>query len=500
MPPNPPRFVDREEELRTLRGIVERRRPSLLLLYGRRRVGKTYLLDHAWDGRRVFYYLAADSPARLNQQELLRDLSAWLQLPFDQQDFPTWRTIFRLFVQLARTAPLIVVLDEFQYLLGQEDDIASQLAAVWDREVGDAPLTIALSGSEITTMERLQQGSQPLYGRPDWSARLRPFDYWNTARMAPERSPREAALVYGIFGGTPRYLASSHADEPFDDFVTHSFLSPQGDVHLQVEHIIEQEKGIRDPADYRAVLTAIASGKTELNDITLAAGLGSTSHVARRALKVLEDLELVWRERNYGAADKAPYRYRIADNAVRFWYAFIHHNRGRLETGDPAAVWTHHVQPLLNDYMGKVFEQIAREGFRRWHARWGYTDAAQWSRWEGQDRNRRSIEIDIVAFLDDGRLLTGEIKWASQAVDYDVHRALLRDLDDLSRSGQGWARDALSPDHSAGFLYLSAGGFTDEFQQRAQQAGNMQLITLADLYADLGHPPLKGRATITKHP
>jgi len=111
------------------------------------------------------------------------------------------------------------------------------------------------------------------------------------------------------------------------------------------------------------------------------------------------------------------------------------------------------------------------------------------------DRVRLVVDhryVDQVAFLDDGRLLTGEIKWASQAVDYDVHRALLRDLDDLSRSGQGWARDALSPDHSAGFLYLSAGGFTDEFQQRAQQAGNMQLITLADLYADLGHPPLKG--------
>lgn len=481
----PPRFIDREDEVRALRQIVARHRPALILLYGRRRVGKTYLLDHAWEGQRVFYYLAADSPATLNRQELLRDLSAWTQVPLEQQDYPTWRTVFRLFVQLARQAPLVVVLDEFQYLLDQEDDIASQLAAVWDREVGDAPLTIALSGSEVTTMARLQQGSQPLYGRPDWSARLRPFDYWNTARMTPQRTPREAGLVYGIFGGTPRYLASGHAEEPLAAFVTHAFLSPQGDVHLQVEHIIEQEKGIREPADYRAVLTAIASGKTELNAITLAAGLGGTPHVARRALKVLENLELVWRERNYGAAETAPYRYRIADNAVRFWYTFIHQNRGRLETGDPAAVWTHRVQPLLNDYMGKVFEQIAREGFRRWHAAWGYADAAQWARWEGQDRNRRSIEIDIVASLDDGRLLTGEIKWSSRPVDDDVHRALLRDLEDLSRAGQGWARDALGPERSAGFLYLSAGGFTDEFQQRAQQAGNIQLITLAELYAGI---------------
>ena len=348
------------------------------------------------------------------------------------------------------------------------------------------PLSIVLSGSEVTTMERLQEGGQPLYGRPDWSARIRPFDYWNTALMAPERDPREAAVVYGIFGGTPRFLASSNADEPLADFVVHSFLSPQGDVHLQIQHIIEQEKGIRDPADYRAVLAAIADGKTQVNEITLAAGLGGKPYSVRRALLVLEDLELIWRERNYGAAERAPFRYRIADNAVRFWYRFIHPNRSRLETGDPAAVWTHQVQPFLNDYMGKVFERICREGFRRHHAAWGFVDAEHWARWKGQDRNRRSIETDIVALLDDGRVLTGEIKWTSRPTEYEVHRDLLRNLDDLARSGQGWARDALASDRSAGFLYCSAGGFSAEFQQRAEQAGNIHLVTLADLYMGTG--------------
>lgn len=477
------RFIDRAEEVRNLRRIVQRQRPALILVYGRRRVGKTYLLDHAWTGQRIFYFLAADSSALLNRQDLLRDLGAWSHLSLDLRDYPTWRTVFRLFVQLARDAPLIVVLDEFQYLLGQEDDVASQLAAVWDREVGDTSLTLVLSGSEVTTMERLQQGGQPLYGRPDWSTRIRPFDYWNTAQMAPGRNPREAALLYGIFGGTPRFLASSNADEPLEDFVVHSFLSPQGDVHLQVQHIIEQEKGIRDPADYRAVLSAIADGKTQLNEIALAAGLGGKPYIVRRALLVLENLELIWRERNYGAAERAPFRYRIADNAVRFWYRFIHPNRSRLETGDSSAVWTYQVQPFLSDYMGKVFERICREAFSRYHASWGYPDAAQWARWEGQDRHRRSIEVDIVALLDDGRVLTGEIKWTSRPTEYDVHRTLLRDLDDLSRSGQGWARDALAPDRSAGFLYFSAGGFSDEFQQRAAEAGNVRLVTLADLYA-----------------
>ena len=198
---------------------------------------------------------------------------------------------------------------------------------------------------------------------------------------------------------------------------------------------------------------------------------------------LFRSLELIWRERNYGAAEKAPYRYRIADNAIRFWYRFVHPNRSRLETGDPSAIWTYQVQPLLNDYMGKVFERICREAFRRHHSSWGYADAAQWARWEGQDRNRRGIEIDTVALLDNDRILTGEIKWTTRPSEYDIHRDLLRNLDDLARSGQGWARDALSPDRSAGFLYCSAGGFSAEFQQRAEQDGNVRLVTLADLYA-----------------
>ncbi len=488
------RLVDRATELRELRALADRGEPALALLYGRRRVGKTFLLDHAWAGRRHFYFLAADTTAELNRVELVRELAAWARDRRERDDitpdhYQSWRNVFRLFVDLAEPAPFVVVLDEFQYLMGTPDDVVSHLVAVWDRELRGRPLTLVLCGSEVATMERLERGDGPLYGRPNWVARLRPFDYRDAARMVPGRPPRDAAMVYGILGGTPRYLATIARDDDLADRVTATVLSPRGEVHGQLATLIEQEKGIRDSAEYRAVLTAVAGGCTLTDGIAAAAGLGARPHVVHRALQVLEGLELIERERNFGASERTPWRSRIADPAVRFWYRFVHPNRSRLETNEPDSatrIWRRRVAPHLNDYMGPVFERICRDGYHRYADRWGLSPATTWRRWEGHDRDRRSIELDIVARLDDGRVLTGEIKWSSKPVDIDVHVCLLRNLEDLARSGYAWAQDALAEDRSAGFLYCSAAGFTDHFRQRARDDPRVHFVTLEELYAPGG--------------
>jgi uncharacterized protein len=471
-------LVDREQELAELRRLPGRRE-RLAILYGRRQVGKTFLLSHAWPDRRVFYFLAADSTADLNRHDLLRELAAWGGRPLDPTDYPTWRTVFRLFVELATEDPLVVVLDEFQYLLEGPDDAASQLVAVWDREASGRPLTLVLSGSEVGTMERLQAGGQPLFGRVSWSARLHPFDYGDAARMVPGRPPRETALCFGIFGGMPRYLAAVEPDEALDAATVRTFVSPRGEVHLQLLTLLEQERGIRDPAAYRAVLSAVAAGRTEINEIAQAAGLGGQPHVVRRALQILDNLELVGRQRNFGAARTAAYRYYVIDNAALFWHLFVVPNRSRLATGDPAAIWRDAIEPHLDGYMGGVFERMVAQAYTRQHTAWELPGAREWARWEGRDRNRRNIEIDVVARLDDGRMLTGEIKWSSAARGFDVHRDLRRNLEDLANSGQGWAREALDGER----LYVSAAGFTADFRRWAESEPRVHLVTLDDLYA-----------------
>ncbi len=473
-------FIDREVELAELRSLAERGKPTLALVYGRRRVGKTYLLDHAWPDRRVFYFVAADATEELNRAELIRELGRWSGRQLDLNDYPTWRTVFRLLGDLARDLPLIAVLDEFQYLMGKPDAIASQLVAIFDRELRDRSLLLILSGSSVSMMEGLLHGSQPLFGRSGWSARINPFDYRDAARMVPNRPVREQALVYGIFGGTPRYLAAIDPGEPLSAAVMRTFLSPRGEVHLQLEHLIEQEQGIRKASDYNSVLAAIAHGQHEIGQIVNRSGVEVAS--VRVALKTLEELGYVWRERNFDASGPTPYQYRIAENAVAFWFRFVQANRSQLSTGATQEVWDHHVEPYLDGYMGKIFERMCREAFTRYHGRYSLAAAHDWARWEGQDRNRRPIEIDLVVRLDDQRLLTGEIKWSSKPQGPGLYTDLVRDLQDLGRSGQGWAKDALAADCSSGHLFVSAGGFAPEMVNLITSREDIIGWTLDDLY------------------
>jgi len=473
-------LVDRDQERTELQQLAREPGPHLAILYGRRQVGKTYLLGRTWPDARVFYFLAADTPAELNRRDLLRELAAWSKRDLNPDDYPTWRTVFRIFVEMAVEAPLVVILDEFQYLLGGPDDAASQLVAVWDREAAGRPLTLVLCGSEVSAMEHLLAGGQPLYGRASWSARLHVFDYRDAARMLPWCSAREAALYYGIFGGTPRYLVAARPDATLTDNVVRTVLSPRGEIHLQLLSLIEQEKGIRTPREFRAVLAAIAAGRSELNDIAQEAALGGQPHVVRRILQILEDLEIVGRERNFAASAKAPYRYYLVDNAVAFWHRFVVPNRSRLSTGDAGEVWNNVVEPYLNDWMGNVFERMVAQAYTRFHRRWGVSGARSWASWVGQDRNGRDIQVDVVSRLDDGTMLTGEIKWSSQPRGFELHNDLTRDLDDLGRSGQAWAREA----QRGHFLYVSAAGFSERFRDWAATQADVVLVTLDDLFVD----------------
>jgi AAA+ ATPase superfamily predicted ATPase len=502
-------LVDREREVAELRRLAASGQKQLAILYGRRQIGKTHLLSHAWSsaGRvagstgagsgdvRVFYFLAAALTPDLNRQDLVRELAAWSGQALDPADYPTWRTVFRELFGLAEDGPLVVVLDEFQYLLGAArpngesgaagtgraggDEVTSQLVAVWDRAPRTLPLTLVLSGSEVSAMGHLHAGGEPLYGRVTWAAQLQAFDYWDAGRMAPWLGLRDRAILYGVFGGTPRYLAALDEGESLAAGASRTFVSPHGEVHLQLLTLIEQEKGIRQPAEYRAVLTAVASGDTQLGQIMNTTGL--EQHVVRRALGVLADLGVVRAERNFGAGPKAPYRNLIADHAVGFWHRFLVPHRSHLATnaaGEPRRFWNVRVTPYLDTYMGRPFETIVRQAFDRQHWRLGLPPAREWGRWEGHDRTRGSVEVDIAARLEDGRLLAGDIKWSSSPHGPGLHGELLGKLARLAASGYGWAQDV---DDSV-LLYVSAAGFTPRMQALAAADTRVRLLSLAGLY------------------
>lgn len=482
------RLVNRDAEQAALRRLAESGRAHLALVTGRRRVGKTYLLTCTWGERASFYFTASKTTPEVNRRQLIKDLAAWSGEDLRPEDYPTWRAVFTLLLDLRAPDPLVVVLDEFQYLGEGEAgaaEVASELNAAWERQArrpaSERPFLLVLSGSAVGTMEALAGGGGPLYGRFSWHGRLRPFGYWHTAEMVPFPDLRERALAYGVFGGTPRYLAAVDATRPLAENATDLLLDPKGEVRLLVETALDQEEGLRDVSKYRAILRAVASGQTTRNEIAQGAGLGN-DRALRDKLERLIELGYIETRTNIDARPTAAVRYGVADAAFRFYERFVEPNRSVLERAPAERVWADAVVPALDRHMGHEFERMAVEAYDRRTAGLGLPLVAEWGRWEGVDRDRRPVEIDLVARLVGGGVLTGEVKWNGEPVGVGVHEAHLDKLRRMAASGRGWAHEALEPGTS--LLYVAAGGFAEGFRRAAEADGHaVTCWSLEDLYA-----------------
>lgn len=477
------RLIDRERELDRLHDLLERGEPQLVLMYGRRRVGKTFLLGRAWDEVPSFYFTASETTPAQNREALLRSFGQWADEDIHVEDYPTWRAAFRLLLDHRSPDSLVITIDEFQYLGASSREInavASELNAVWEQRRPLRPLVMVIAGSAVRTLESLNDGGSPLYGRFAYQTRLRPFDYWYAGEMAGFEDHRDSAYAYGIFGGTPRYLAAVDPGHSVARNGTSLMLDPSGEVRELVQTALFQEQGLRDIPKYVAILRAIGHGRTGFNDIAQRAGLPA-DRATRNKIDKLIELDYVAAGRNLGARPKDPYRYRISDPAFRFYYDFVAPMESALATQSPAAIWKEFVKPRLDGYMGLLFESMVEQCYYRLQSPLGLPLVARWGRWEGTDRDRRSLEIDIAGHLVNGGILTGSIKWNRRPVDVGMHTAHLSALERLASSGIGWAHDALDP--ASPLLYVSASGFTDRFRSVARATReHVHLWSVDDLY------------------
>jgi AAA+ ATPase superfamily predicted ATPase len=477
-------LIDRASERQQLLDLTNQPGPTLALVYGRRRVGKTYLLTNTWPDEHTFYFVAAESNSAINRRELIQAVNRRFGLGLDPADYPSWRTVFRMLYELETPKPLVVILDEFQYLMGTRDGVPSQLNAVHDVHRDRRPFTLVLCGSAVRTMEHLNAGDSPLYGRFARKFGLEPFDYFDAAGFVPFMKHRERAITYGIFGGTPRYLSSIRPKRSLAENVAVEVLAPGGQVRIQVETLMDQERGLRNTEGYRAILRAIGAGRTLAQEIADFAELKNETPF-RTMLGRLVDLGFVRGERNFAAKKTHPFRYYLADPALDFHATFVELFRPELARYDPLEVWKREIEGRLDGYMGRVFERIVAEAYHRHRQRLGLPMVDQWGRWEGTivpGRGKgepRSIEMDIVSRLTDGHMLTGAVKWGRLGID--VHAKHVRELGLLADAGHAWARDALT-DRSP-FLYVAGGGVPANFRARAEEDGHPVIVwTLEDLY------------------
>ena len=455
-------MVDREAEAETLRRAVETA-PSLVVLIGRRRVGKSFLLARTLDGDRVVS-LQGDEQDESQHLALLSEEAGRRLIGSTALSFQSWDAALTFFGEQAAREPLTVVLDEFQWLKSAQSALDSIIQRHWDAwDRTGVPITLVLSGSALTMMERLLEQGAPLYGRATARPRLAPLDFRQAAEFADTDDPVELLRRWAVLGGTPQYNLWA-GPGPLEQVITERILAKDAPLYDDPRHLLREGEGIRDPGTYLAILRAIAGGATTHNEIAQQAGI--TPNNLGRRLERLEDLGYISPrsplERD-GTIDRTIYA--ISDPYFRFWFRYVLRNRSRLESGRVDEVYDE-IAADLNNIIGPAFEQCCRTWVQR-YASEELTGAPQevgswWSR-------KGDVEIDIVGVRRRRYVLVGSCKWRREA-DTDVLGGLLDQQHALG-----------TPAKNATLLIFARETFTEQLTTRAAEE-RVQLLTAADLF------------------
>ncbi len=464
-------LIDREQELEGLEHRWRSGQAELVIVYGRRRVGKTELLLNFAQEKPALYFLAA----QVTEAEHLRQFSEQLRATFDDPllerlTLNNWESALTYLAQRAQRDRLLVVLDEFPYLCEAQPALPSLLQRFWDLEGQHSRLSLVLCGSQVSFMERqLLAQRAPLYGRRTAQLHLQPLGFRDAARFFPQNSARQQVIAYGLLGGMPAYLRRFDSRRSLQENLLQEVLSVQGFLYEEPHFLLRME--LRDPKTYMALLGAIASGCTRLHEIAQRAGL--TASTASKYLDVLRGLGLVMHE--VSPLERAPQRskkgrYRVADPYLQFWFHFIQPHLSLIEAGSGALVYEKFIAPRLDAHLDGIFEEICRDFVRRYGEEFDLPPVRRVGRHWGQD-----FDLDVVVEHVDGSLSFGECKWTRRPVGERIVRQL------HERVGQLW----LKPNRIRSYMLFSGGGFTEGLVRQAQ-AESMHLVDLERLY---GKPP-----------
>jgi len=459
-------LIEREAEVAAFRKALTSK-SSFSLLFGQRRTGKTFLLQHllAAQPNTLFFIADASTSTSLVERFALAAASALPSfVPVDPRSAAAggWSSALTLLVQGAAAArrSLVLVLDEFQYLLAAEPAIASVLQRLWDEFHTRMSLHLVLCGSALGVLARLGDAGAPLHGRFGLRMKLRPFNYLQAHRFAPSWTPVDAFRAFGMFGGLARHLASIDPSASASENAVANLLNPFGPLHDAATDLVRCEH-VSSRAEAGAVLASVASGENAFNSIAARSGL--TAARADAVLKELCVLELIRRETRFGDKPGSRFsRYVCADPLVAFTHRFVVPNRMAL-LGTPASrIWSRRIEPRLDDYMGWVFEQVARQAVADGVLGdlTGPVDelSPYWSR-DG------STQIDLCVRSGKTVLLL-ECKWSSRT---PLGLSALRQLRDHA------ARLPALPGTSVRLGLVSAGGFARELVQ-LERLGEVILI------------------------
>ncbi|MEE9152400.1 MAG: ATP-binding protein [Thermoplasmata archaeon] len=463
------KFVNRFEERNALEKRWKNDKAEFVVLYGRRRVGKTELIRQFCRDKPHIYLLATES----NEVEQLREFSNKIGRYFDEDlllknPFSRWQDMFDYLGEKAKKR-LILAIDEFPYLIVSNTALPSQLQKAWDENLSDTRIFLILCGSSIGMMEKAVLGyKSPLYGRRTSSIELFPMPFKGVIGFFPNKNLKEQVEIYSVLGGMPAYLQQFSQDMNLLENIRENILTKGSFLYEEIEFILKQE--LREPRTYFTILLNLAFGKTRVNDI--ATSMNMDRNKISRYLSTLQKLKIITRE--LPVTEKLPHKsrkgiYKLNDEFFKFWFRFIFPNRSYIEEKEIEYV-IQYIKSDINNHIGFTFEDVCRQALREMSLKRVILPfySMKIGRWWYKEE-----EIDIVALQDEkNKILFGECKWSGKPMGMNVIKGLEQKAENVR-----WKNDK----REEFFALFSKAGFGKKVVEYAENNGNCLLFDLDDL-------------------
>lgn len=455
------RFIDRGLEIGTLEKEYAKKEASLVIVYGRRRVGKTTLLSEFIKDKKAMYFLATQEAEALNRSAFQEKAAAYTgNAVLAETSMDKWDTIFRMIVSCEWEEKPILIIDEFQYLGKTNPAFPSVFQRIWDEILIKTPVMVILCGSLISMMvSQTLSYNSPLYGRRTAQIRLKqiPFRYYR--EFCSRLTRREQIERYAVTGGVPKYIESFVDCGDIITGIEKNVLNRTGYLYEEPHFLLQQE--VAEVGSYFSILRAIAFGRTKLAEIACFMETKATD--LTRNLKTLIELDLVRRE--VPVTEENPEKskkglYRITDYYMRFWFTFIYPNHGEIEQGNVTYVIDKIRKSFVTGHATLVYEDVCREELSEKEGLpCHFSKIGRY--WD------KNTEIDVVALNEEERtILFGECKYRNEAVDVDV----LYQLQEKAKRVP-WHRE----DRREVYCLFSIGGFSPRLQELSTDRDDLLL-------------------------
>lgn len=476
-------FIGRETELRFLKDKYEEKKGQLIVLYGRRRVGKTETLrEFCKDKPHIFFSCTQSTDrvqlARFSKQLLREDIPAKQYIA----KFADWEKAFHSILDLPYgEKKKLIVIDEFPYMCKGNKSIPSILQNLWDAELKDSNVMIILCGSAMSFIEKeLLAEKNPLYGRATGIYKMNRMGFYDAARFFPNYSARERVFAYAVLGGIPHYLNQFNPELSVAENIKCNILKKGSVLYSEVDFLLHQE--LRETMIYNSIIEAVALGNTKLNDISQKSLVEDTAKTSVY-LKNLMELGIIEREFSVdiGTKEKANTNrgiYRLKDNFFRFWYSFGFANLSQLEDGDVEGVYRYLVEPALHEFASLTFEDVCKEFVRELQKKnalpFRYVKMGRWmGKTTVRDKNDESrlrtaeTEIDLLGISRGAKeYLVGECKFKRSPFAYSEYLDTVAKLTPLKDKAKFY------------YALFSESGFDEKIATEAQDSENLRLYEL----------------------